>query len=40
MCALREVLYVPELAYNLISMSRATQSGKSVIFEDPNCDSN
>ena len=37
-CALREVLYIPELAYNLISVSRAIQSRQSVIFDDPNCE--
>ena len=37
-CALKKVLYVPKLAYNLISVSRAAQSGKSVIFDDSSCE--
>ena len=37
-CALRKVLYVPKLAYNLISVSRSAQSGKSVSFDDSGCE--
>ena len=32
-CTLRDVLYVPELSYNLLSVSKATDSGKLVLFE-------
>ena len=31
-------MYVPKLAYNLISVSRASQTGKSVIFDDSSCE--
>lgn len=31
-CSLQKVLYVPKLAYNLVSVSRATEAGKIVIF--------
>ena len=33
-CALKKVLYVPELAYNLVSVLRAAEAGKSVYFDD------
>ncbi len=33
-CILKEVLYVPKLAFNLVSVSRATESGKTVYFDD------
>ena len=33
-----EVLYVPELAYNLVSMSRAAEAGKTVHFDDSGCE--
>ena len=33
-CALQKVLYVPKLAYNLVSVSKATEAGKTVQF---NC---
>ena len=36
-CALQKVLFVPKLAYNLVSVSRATQSGKTVKFDSTGC---
>ena len=36
-CALMKVLYVPELAYNLVSVLRAAEAGKSVYFDDSGC---
>ena len=35
---LRNVLHVPELSYNLLSVSKATDSGKLVIFEGDKCE--
>ena len=35
---LKKVLYVPKLDYNLISMSRAVQSGNFVLFNDSGCE--
>ena len=32
------VLYVPNLAYNLVSVSRATDAGKTVDFDDSTCE--
>lgn len=37
-CALKKVLYVPELAYNLCSVTRATESGKTVQFNESGCE--
>ena len=37
-CTLNRVLYVPELAYNLVSVSRAAESGKTVHFDDSSCE--
>ena len=37
-CTLRDALYVPELSYNLLSVSKATDSGKQVIFEGNKCE--
>ena len=37
-CALQKVLYVPKLAYNLISVSKATHSGKFVKFDSKGCE--
>ena len=37
-CILKKVLYVSKLDYNLISVSRAVQSGKSVLFNDSGCE--
>ncbi|GAB1600790.1 hypothetical protein Ahia01_000357100 [Argonauta hians] len=36
-CRLYETLYVPKLSYNLLSVSKATKSGKTCIFSDSNC---
>ena len=35
---LRNVLYVPDLSYNLLSVAKATDSGKQVTFDDNGCD--
>ena len=37
-CTLRNVLYVPELSYNLLSVSKATDSGKQVSFDKNGCE--
>ena len=37
-CVLNNVLYVPNLAYNLVSVSRATDAGKTVDFDDSACE--
>ena len=37
-CALKKVLYVPELAYNLVSVSRAAEAGKTAYFDDSGCE--
>ena len=37
-CALNRVLYVPELAYNLVSVSRAAEAGKTAHFDDSGCE--
>ena len=37
MCKLNNVLYVPRLSYNLLSVSMATQSGKIVKFKEDEC---
>ena len=31
-CVLEDVLFVPELAYNLLSVSQATEGGKKLFF--------
>ena len=36
-CKLKDVLVVPQLSYNLISVSKATQVGYSVSFKDNEC---
>ena len=36
-CKLHDVLYVPKLAYNLISVTRASQTGKTVKFTKHAC---
>lgn len=36
-CTLRDVLYVPNLAYNLFSVSKATEAGKSTEFDKTGC---
>lgn len=38
LCNLHDVLYVPELAYNLFSVSRATVAGKYVKFSPEGCE--
>ena len=37
-CALKKVLYVPKLAYNLVSVPRAGDAGKTVHFDDSSCE--
>ena len=37
-CALKKVLYVPVLAYNFVSMSRAAEAGKTVHFDESGCE--
>ncbi len=37
-CTLNNVLYVLNLAYNLVSVSRATDSGKTVDFDESTCE--
>ena len=37
-CSLQKVLYVPELAYNLVSVSRATEARKHVTFSKNGCE--
>lgn len=36
-CVLQDVLYVPSLSYNLVSVSKATKSGKTVKFNEDGC---
>ena len=36
-CRLHDVLYVPNLSYNLLSVAKGTSSGKSFKFADSNC---
>ena len=36
-CILKDVLYVPILSYNLLSVSKATKSGKTVKFVEDGC---
>ena len=38
MVTVRDVLYVPELSYNLLSVSKATDSGKQVLFQGDKCE--
>jgi len=35
---LQKMLYVPKLAHNLVSVSRAAQTGKDVKFNDSGCE--
>ena len=35
---LKKVLYVPKLAYNLVSVPRADDSEKTVYFDNSNCE--
>ena len=37
-CTLYDVLYVPDLSFNLLSISRITDRGKTVTFDDSTCD--
>jgi len=36
-CVLKKVLYVPKLAYNLVSVSKAADAGKTVQFDGSMC---
>ena len=36
-CKLSDVLYVPQLSYNLLSVSKAARNGKQFQFEDSKC---
>ena len=36
-CTLYDVLYVPELSYNLLSITKATELGKTVKFDKSTC---
>ena len=36
-CKLHNVLYVPKLAFNLLSVSKATEAGKRVLFHPTDC---
>ena len=37
-CMLKDVLYVPDLLYNLLSVSSATKAGKTVDFSEAGCE--
>ena len=37
-CALKKVLYVPKLGYNLVSVSRAAEAGKTIKFYNSSCE--
>ena len=37
-CTLNKVLWVPELAYNLVSVPQATDAGKDVEFDNSRCE--
>ena len=37
-CTLKDVMYVPDLSYNLFSVSRATKAGKTVDFSEADCE--
>ena len=37
LCKLRDVLYVPNLSYNLISVSKASEVGKVAHFDEAGC---
>ena len=36
-CVLHSVLYVPKLSYNLLSVTKASESGKIIKFDDAGC---
>ena len=37
-CRLLDVLYVPSLAYNLLSVSKAAEKGKETVFNEKGCE--
>ena len=37
-CALKKVQYVPKLGYNLVSVSRAAEAGKTIKFYNSSCE--
>ena len=37
-CTLRDVLYVPNFSYSLLSVSKAAEAGKTTIFTETGCD--
>ena len=37
-CVLKKVLYVPKLGYNLVSVSRAAEAGKTIKFYNSSCE--
>ena len=36
-CKLQNVLHVPKLSYNLLSVSKVTEAGKTVKFDEAEC---
>ena len=34
---MRDVLYVPKLSYNLLSVTKTSESGKIIKFDDTSC---
>ena len=37
-CSLKKVLWIPNLSHNLLSVSRASEAGKTVTFDDSGCE--
>ena len=37
-CTLNDVLYVPDLAFNLLSVVKITNAGKKVVFSESSCE--
>ena len=37
-CSLKKVLLIPKLAYNLLSVSKASETGKTFKFDDTGCE--
>ena len=37
-CKLRKVLWIPKLSHNLLSVSRVSETGKTVAFDDSGCE--
>lgn len=37
-CTLKNVLYVPKLSYNLFSVSKASEAGKTAKFDNSGCE--